>query len=280
MVSVVDLVAKNARLYPDSTAFVEVKAVSKERKEITWSAFNQRVNKVARVLAAKGIKKGMRVALLGRNSIDWLEAFFGILETGAWAIPLSFRFTDMDIKYCTDIGEPSAFILDDEFAARIGAMRPNLTTVASYMTIGAGGHTGMERLGSLMQDASALPIDVDLAGDDECALYFTSGTTGAPKAVLHAHRSLMVSAITEATNHNWTADDRQLMMSPLYHLAIGHLLGGVIKGGTNILLTEMKQYGALLSTSTGSDVLLKGWPLLGTDIRADNPYRRQVGRTW
>ncbi len=239
MVSVVDLVAKNARLYPGSTAFVEVRPLSKKRKEITWAAFNQRVNKVAQVLVAKGIKKGMKVALLGRNSIDWLEAFFGILETGAWAIPLNFRFTDADIKYCMDIGEPSAFVLDEEFASRVGAMKSDLSSVSSYMTIGSVVQEGMERLGSLMEDASGTPVDANLSGEDECALYFTSGTTGAPKAVLHAHRSLMTSAITEATVHEWTSGDRQLMMSPLYHLAIGHLLGGVIKGGANILLTEL-----------------------------------------
>ena len=248
MVSVADLVAKNARLSPGSTAFVEVRALSGERREITWSAFNKRMNKVAHVLAAKGIGKGMRVALLGRNSIDWLEAFFGIIETGAWVIPLSFRFTDTDIKYCADIGEPNVFILDEEFASRVGAMRPGLPTVASYMTIGGGGHEGMERLEPLMEHASGAAIDVDLSSDDECALYFTSGTTGAPKAVLHAHRSLMVSAITEATNHNWTAGDRQLMMSPLYHLAIGHLLGGVIKGGSNVLLTELIKPQIIIST--------------------------------
>ena len=239
MVSVVDLVAKNARFFPDSAAFVEVRPLSRKRKEVTWSVFSKRVNRIAQVLVLKGIRKGMKVALLGRNSIDWLEVFFGILQTGAWAMPLNFRFTDSDIKYCADIGEPSAFIMDEEFAGRIGALSGDLPSVASCMTMGGGGQTGMDGLESLMGGVSDAPVDADLNGEDECALYFTSGTTGAPKAVLHAHRSLMVSAISEATVHGWTSDDRQLMMPPLYHLAIGHLLGGVIKGGTNILLTEL-----------------------------------------
>ena len=89
-----------------------------------------------------------------------------------------------------------------------------------------------------MADASSAPLEIPLSAADECAIYFTSGTTGTPKAVLHAHRSLMVACITEATNHEWKPHDRNLMMSPLYHLAIGHLLGGLITGAANVLLTE------------------------------------------
>jgi acyl-CoA synthetase (AMP-forming)/AMP-acid ligase II len=239
MVTVVDLVARNARLFPDSIAFVEVRPVSKVRKEITWASFNERMHKIAQVLMAKGIRKGMKVALLGRNSINWLETFFGILETGAWAIPLNFRFTDKDIQYCAGIGEPSLFICDEEYASRIRQMKSDLPTVHTFISLGSEVQPGLENMEFLMQDMPATPAFVELSGEDECALYFTSGTTGAPKAVLHAHRSLIVASITEATCHDWKFGDRQLMMSPLYHLSIGHLLGGVIVGGTNILLTEL-----------------------------------------
>lgn len=234
MMTVVDLVARNARMYPDNIAFIEVRPVSNGRTQTTWSAFNERMNRIARGLSARGIKKGMKVALLGRNSIDWLEAFFGIMATGAWAIPLSFRFTDDDIKYCADIAEPALFIFDEEFGERIAGMKGDLSTVASYVPIGSG-PGGLE---GLMAGSSSEPLPVELNDQDECALYFTSGTTGAPKAVLHAHDCLMVSAITESTNHLWTSRDRNLMMSPLYHLGIGHLLGGLIVGASNVLVTE------------------------------------------
>ena len=248
MMTVVDLVARNARIYPAATAFVEVKPVSKVRKEITWAGFYERINRIARVLEARGIKKGEKVALFGKNSIDWLEVFFGIMATGAWAVPLNFRFTDDDIKYCAAIAEPGCFICDDEFAERIGALKQDLPTVQGVFSIGDGSRPGVEALEPLMAAASPAPLGVELNDEDECALYFTSGTTGAPKAVLHAHRSLMVSAITEATNHNWSSGDSQLMMPPLYHLAIGHLLGGVIAGGANILLTELIKPDIILDT--------------------------------
>ncbi len=239
MMTVVDLVARNARMYPESIAFVEVRPVSRTRKEITWASFNERMNRIARALTAKGVKKGMKVALLGRNSINWLESFFGIMATGAWAIPLNFRFSDDDIKYCAAIGEPSLFISDEEFVERLLRIKSDLPTAHTFLSIGAAAVSDVESLEALISAASAEPLNVEIADEDECALYFTSGTTGAPKAVLHAHRSLTVSAITEATCHDWRYGDSQLMMAPLYHLAIGHLLGGVIVGGTNVLLTEL-----------------------------------------
>jgi len=261
MMTVVDLVARNARMYPNGIAFVEIKPVSNARREITWGGFNEEMNRIAHVLKAKGIKKGMKVALLGRNSIAWLEAFFGIMATGAWAIPLNFRFTDEDIKYCAGIAEPALFLFDEEYAARITAMKADLPTVTSFIPLGP----GKDDLEALMRDADPAPLGIELKDDDECALYFTSGTTGAPKAVLHAHSTLMVAAITESTNHQWTNGDSNLMMAPLYHLAIGHLLGGVIVGARNVLLTEQISPVTILETISRQHVtmafLLVPWAL-------------------
>jgi len=238
MMNVTDLVSRNARQYPDQIAFVEVRPLSKDRREISWALFEERTNRLARALLDRGLGKGQKVALLGRNSIHWLEAFWGIMKTGACAIPLNFRFTDEDIRYCAEIAEPRAFIFDREYSERIKAMRPVLKTVNDFVAISDDPLDRMLTMESLIHGSGASSSFVDIGDEDDCALYFTSGTTGAPKAVLHAHRSLMVAAITESTNHRWTSQDINLMMAPLYHLAIGHLLGGVIVGARNVLLTE------------------------------------------
>jgi acyl-CoA synthetase (AMP-forming)/AMP-acid ligase II len=145
---------------------------------------------------------------------------------------------DEDIRYCGDIAEPKAFIADTEYVDRINRMRRALKTVTELISMGDDHLPGVESMERMILKASPSVSHVEIGDEDDCALYFTSGTTGAPKAVLHAHRSLMVSAITESTNHRWTLEDINLMMAPLYHLAIGHLLGGVIVGATNVLLTE------------------------------------------
>ena len=71
-----DLVARNARQCPDHIAFVEVRPLSRTRKETTWARFDERTNRLANALMERGVGKGRKVALLGKNSIHWLESFF------------------------------------------------------------------------------------------------------------------------------------------------------------------------------------------------------------
>jgi acyl-CoA synthetase (AMP-forming)/AMP-acid ligase II len=265
MMNITDLVGRNARQYPDHIAFVEVRPISRRRKEINWALFEERTSRLAHALLERGIRKGQKMVLLGRNSINWLEAFFGIMKTGACAIPLNFRFTDEDIKYCAEIAEPKAFIVDKEYCERINAIRPVLKTATDFVGIGDDPIDGMANMESLIKGSVAAPPFVEIGDEDDCALYFTSGTTGAPKAVLHAHRSLMVAAITESTNHRWTSRDINLMMAPLYHLAIGHLLGGVIVGARNVLLIEQISPQIIMETVSQERVtkafLLVPWAL-------------------
>jgi len=236
--NLIEISTKNSRLYPDDTAFVEVKAISEVRKEISWREFNERVNKLANSLLEMRIDKGKKVLLLGRNSTNWLEAYFAIMKTGAWVTPLNYRFTNDDILYCAKVAEPEAFIFDEELAERINTIRSELPMVRKYICMGRSDLKGVENMDDLIGQVSSLFLEVGVEDVDECGLYFTSGTTGTPKPILLTHKNLLCSAITEATNHLWKHSDSLLMMPPLYHLAIGHLLGCYLVGGRTILLTE------------------------------------------
>ena len=236
--NIVDLVEKNARLYPDDTAYVEIRPVTKSRKEISWIRFYERTNRLANALLDRGVENGKSVILLGKNSISWLESYFAVLKTGAWIVPLNFRFTNDDILYCVAVAEPAAFIFEGSYADRIEKIRHSMPSIGSYICIEQA-HTGdIESLETLIERASPGFTGLSLRNEEACALYFTSGTTGDPKPVLLTHANLMCAAVSEATNHYIKHEDRFLMMPPLYHLAIGHLLGLLAAGGRTILLTE------------------------------------------
>lgn len=239
--NIADIVAKWGRCTPNDTAFIEVRPVSEQRNQVSWGQVDERTNRLANSLRRQGIRRGQKIFLLGRNSIQWLEAFVAILKTGAWAVPLNFRFTDDDIRYCARVAEPSAFIFDGEFTERIVGLRRELPTVELYSAISTQDKQDMhkiEALEKLIAGGSPLPPAVRLSDEDECALYFTSGTTGAPKPVLLTAKNQMCIAVTEATNHSFAPGDRFLMMPPLYHLAIGHLLGAMLAGACSVLLSE------------------------------------------
>ncbi len=235
--NIIDTIRKFSRISPSALAFIEVRPVTGTREEISWARFDQRTDGLARALIERGLQKGNKVFLLGRNSLRWLEAYFGVLKTGAWAVPLNFRFTDNDIRYCAKVAEPSIFIFDQEYGERIDGLRADLSTVGHYIAIGDRTEK-IQSLEKIVEDAAPSPVRVPLSDEDECALYFTSGTTGTPKPVLLCQKNLMGVGITEASNHNFLDTDRFLMMPPLYHLAIGHLLGGMVAGACSVLLTE------------------------------------------
>jgi acyl-CoA synthetase (AMP-forming)/AMP-acid ligase II len=236
--NIVDLVYRNARLYPVETAFVEIRSVSKARIETNWKQFNERTNRLANALIAGGVKKGDKVFWLGKNSIAWLEAFFSIVKTGAWILPLNFRFTDENIRYCADAAEPSCFIFEEEYVNRIDMLRAVLPSVKKFIVMGGNGRSDMENTEELIAESSSLAPDVEIEDDDECGLYFTSGTTGAPKPILLLHKNLFTAAVSEVTGLSLTKDDSLLMMPPMYHVAMGHLLGSMLAGAKTVLLTE------------------------------------------
>ena len=159
--TIAEMLARNARIYPDESALIELKPSQKIRREITWRVFDERANRVANALAARGVGKGDKVLHLMLNSINWLEAYFGIIRTGAWAVPLNFRFTSGDIKYCADIAEAKVMILGQEFAERVEAIRPQLPTIKDYIFVGENTPQDMESFEDVIDKASPQPLKVD-----------------------------------------------------------------------------------------------------------------------
>ncbi len=239
--TIVEMLARNARNYSDESALIELKPSQKMRREISWRVFDERANRVANALAARGVGKGDKVLHLMLNSINWLEAYFGILRTGAWAVPLNFRFTSDDIKYCADIAEAKLMILGAEFTERVEAIRPRLTTVKGYIFVGENTPPGMEGFEDIVGSASPEPPGVALKAEDECALYFTSGTTGEPKPILLTHKNLECAAVTETHHHYQQHDDNFILIPPMYHTgAKMHWFGSLLVGARATILTEME----------------------------------------
>ena len=117
------------------------------------------------------------------------------------------------------------------------------------MSLSAATPLHMTNMEDIIENAARRPApDIALGRRKEAALYFTSGTTGAPKPVLIQHKSIMCTALTEATNHRLTQSDRFLMMPPMYHVAIGHMLGIMLVGGCSALLTEQISPGIIMET--------------------------------
>jgi len=181
-----DILSRNARMYGDEIALIELDPGDDTRKELTWKEFDDQANGFANALIAKGIKKGDRVIHLMMNCIEWLPAYFGILRTGAWAVPLNFRFSAQDIKLCAGIAEGKALIFGEEFIERINDIRVDLKTIEDCIFVGPDDLCPKyaEKYENIFRGSSSVNPEIEIGIEDAAGLYFTSGTTGTPKPIL------------------------------------------------------------------------------------------------
>lgn len=268
---ITELLERNAQLYANDSALVELnpehqsrRVVWKEynlieatgamgfRQEITWAQFNEKANRFANFLLSRGVQKGDKVAILLMNCLEWLPIYFGILKTGALAVPLNFRYAADEIKYCLGLAEVDMLVFGPEFIGRVEEIADNLDKTHTLIYVGAGScPTFAEDYFTLThycrEDNPALPI----TDDDFAAIYFSSGTTGFPKAILHKHRSLVHSCKVEQMHHGQTKDDVFLCIPPLYHTgAKMHWFGSLISGGKAVLLKGTRPEDVLNAVSS------------------------------
>ena len=254
---VTDLLERNHKLYGDEVALVELNPTMKDtkrtswreyslvqptsfepyRREITWGVFDEKANRVANMLLNRGIKKGDRVAILMFNCLEWLPIYFGILKTGAIAVPFNFRFDSDEIKYCADLAEVHVLFFGPEFIGRIEAIEDELAKGRLLIYVGDTCPTFAENYRELVADCSSQPPLIRLEEEDDAAIYFSSGTTGFPKAILHNHESLTQAAQMEQRHHMTDRNDTFLCIPPLYHTgAKFHWMGSLCAGSKAVLL--------------------------------------------
>jgi len=237
---ITEILARNARMYGSETALIEREPAKNRRKEITWIEFDDQASQVAQALISKGITKGNRVVHLMTNCIQWLPIYFGILRTGAWAVPLNFRFVAKTILRCAETAEAKAVIFGQEFIERINSIKEDLDRfVETYIFLGPEELRPdyAESYQKVLTDQSPIDPDITIKITDEAALYFTSGTTGTPKATLLTHRNLEFSCVVENLHHHQTHRDNFLCIPPLYHTgAKMHWFGNFIVGARSVIL--------------------------------------------
>jgi acyl-CoA synthetase (AMP-forming)/AMP-acid ligase II len=254
---ITDLLERNSKLYGDEVALVEINPGIKEeqrvtwkeyeliqptstsyyRRQITWSVFDEKANRVANMLMDRGIKKGQKCAILLMNCLEWLPIYFGILKSGAIAVPLNFRFDSEEIDYCLKASDSEVLFYGPEFIGRIENIAEKLKKEMLLFYVGDQCPSFAEDYYRQVSNASSIAPRVLIEDSDDAAIYFSSGTTGFPKAILHIHTALMQSAKMEAMHHETTHSDCFLCIPPLYHTgAKMHWFGSLYTGSRAVLL--------------------------------------------
>lgn len=258
---ITEILSNNAKLYPNDVSLVELSPELQEkrevtwreyeliepvddstyRREMTWAEFDKKANRCANLLLSRGIEKGDKVSILMMNCLEWLPVYFGILKAGAIAVPMNYRYTADEIKYCLGLADSKVLIFGPEFIGRVEAICDRIPKVKMRFYVGNDCPTFAESYDKLSTYCSSHDPEIPLSDDDNAAIYFSSGTTGFPKAILHNHESLVSACITENKAHSQTKDDVFLCIPPLYHTgAKMHWFGSFLVGGKAVLLRGVK----------------------------------------
>ena len=254
---ITDLLERNSKLYGDEIALVEINPEVQEtqrvtwkeyaliqptstapyRREITWSVFDEKANRVANLLLGRGIQKGQKVAILLMNCLEWLPIYFGILKAGAVAVPLNFRYTAQEIDYCLKKADVDVLFFGPEFIGRVEDIVPKISSQMLLFFVGDTCPSFAEDYHRATANCSSAAPKVLVDDEDDAAIYYSSGTTGFPKAILLRHQCLLQSARMEAIHHETKHEDVFLCIPPLYHTgAKMHWFGSLFTGSRAVLL--------------------------------------------
>ena len=259
---ITDFLERNARFYGNDVALVEInpsedrdsavtwreasliEEASPEapyRRDMTWADFDRRANRFANLLLSRGTPRGTKVGILMMNCLEFLPFYFGILKAGCVVVPMNYRYSSDEIRYCLDLADVEILVFGPEFTERLNQVVGTVPCLKTLFFVGrekpAYAEDAVKMSGFC--SSSAPPVKMEL--EDDAAIYFSSGTTGFPKAILHKHQSLYYSCLTEQNHHHQTKDDVFLCIPPLYHTgAKMHWFGSLRTAGKAVLLRGIK----------------------------------------
>lgn len=225
-----DLVRRNAKNYRDKRAVVF------EDRAITFGELNSRCNRLANSLAAMGVKKGDRVAVLAFNCLEYIEIYFGITKLGAIASLLNFLLRPGELEYVINYSGAKVLILQPPFLEAIQSIKGNLC-VKKYIVLG-GRAEGMENYDDVVSRAKADEPGVPLTPGDDAFIFYTGGTTGKPKGVITTHWNHISNSVNCALEAGLKNYYSYLITTPIFHLAAGANIFFAMFMGSKMVITR------------------------------------------
>lgn len=208
---------------------------------LSYAEFAERVRRLSNALASLGVCKGDVVAYLGHNCHRLLEAYYGVLQTGAILLPLNIRLAANDFRFILDHSEARVLFLESQFLPAINSIRNQLQREVLFVILDAPVTEGWlmaRNYDKLLEIASSETCPNVLEDENDVAeLFYTSGTTAQPKGVMLTHRNLFLHATSVMWALRTDDSDVQLHTIPLFHAngwGTTHSITGA--GGTHVML--------------------------------------------
>jgi acyl-CoA synthetase (AMP-forming)/AMP-acid ligase II len=207
------LIERAAQTFPETIATIY------GERERTWLQSCDRVARLAGALEKLGVKVGDRVTMLGMNSDRYFEAYFGVSWCGGVFVPMNIRWSVAENLYSIEDSTPEIMLVDDFYIAHAQQILDRTDIVKTVIHIGeAETPEGMLSYEDLIKDAKPMER-VKRDSDDLAGIFYTGGTTGAPKGVMLSHSNLIHSAMYAAVYIPSDGESRCLHAAPMFHIA-------------------------------------------------------------
>lgn len=206
------LLAQRARLGPDRPA------ITFGTTALTYGELDERVNRLANGLTARGVTKGDRIAVMLTNCHQYYELLFACAKLGALLVTVNYRLVEDEVRHVLTDAEPAIFLYGPEFTEIADALCAEGGPVAPVLLGDQDGRANYAEL----TEAPADPPSTEVALGDPLIIMYTSGTTGLPKGAVLTHENVLYTSFNQLADWSITAADRCLVVAPLYH--VGGLL--------------------------------------------------------
>ncbi len=224
-----DVIERNARCFGNHPAVIF------EGRTTTHAAYAARVRKLINALAGLGCQRQDRIAILSRNSTEYLEIYGAAALGGFIGVGLNYRLSAIEQAGILADAEPAILIFESEYAGRAAELRAQLPAAVRLICIGPGPDWAQDYEALVASGADSKPV-LRALPDDTLFLIYTSGTTGTPKGVMLGNEGQLEQACTQAISHAATQTDRMLIVMPFYHIGgPTELLTYMVAGATIVL---------------------------------------------
>ena len=228
-----DLISRNSRVFPHREGFVY------EGTHLSWREVNERVNRLGNAFNELGLRGGDRLAILGKNSHRYLEAFFAAAKTGGIAVKLNYRSNPKEIEYILNDCGARGIVFDAELSEIVRSLSPAVPSLIFFICTDQPVESALE-YENLLESSQAQEPPRDIAADSLVMIQYTSGTTGKSKGVMLTHRGQILLANNGAIN---LGHHRALIALPLFTAAAtGRMLAHVYLGNPVVISREFEPH--------------------------------------
>lgn len=231
-----DQLRRHARSSGSKPAFISYDATG-TRRVCTYRELDERANRFAHVLLSHGVARGDRVAVMARNSVQTVVAYYGALKVGAAYSGISVLFGEREVAQQLTHLEPAVVVADTEFTSVVD--RTHTEGPIPYLIAVGTGETsdGWQHFEDLMTASDPGEPDCDVDENDLAMIVYTSGTEAAPKGVMITHRNYLIStAPAWSSGLRTQPDDVWLYVMPFHTIAgIGSMTTLTMMGATLVL---------------------------------------------